>query len=110
MVSATTLLAQDSPASAAVSTNAQVTTPASSNAAPTVARRGPRPAANLGPVPEIHRAVANTLPGLLGKPIKWKSTGILVAPQNDPTHFLYSIKDPTIFHYKDKWEIYATAY
>ena len=38
------------------------------------------------------------------------STGILVAPQNDATHFLYSVKDPTFFRYNDKWEIYATAY
>lgn len=71
---------------------------------------GPRPPVDLGPLPEIHAPVPNTLPGLLGKPIKWVSTGILVAPQNDPTHFLYSIKDPTIFRYKDTWQIYATAY
>jgi hypothetical protein len=50
------------------------------------------------------------LPGLLGKPLKWKSTGVLVSPQNDPTHFLYSVKDPTVFRYKDKWHIYATAF
>ena len=65
---------------------------------------------NLGPVPEIHAPVPDTLPGLLGKPIKWVSTGILVAPQNDATHFLYSVKDPTIFRYNGKWEVYATAY
>ena len=65
---------------------------------------------NLGPVPEIHAPVPNTLPGLLGQPIKWKSTGVLVAPQNDATHFLYSVKDPTIFRYHNKWEVYATAY
>jgi hypothetical protein len=115
IVSATPLFAQDSPAAATVSTNAQVAMPAAttaaSNAAPAAARRGgPRSAPNLGPVPEIHPAVPNTLPGLLGKPIKWKSTGVLVAPQNDATHFLYSVKDPTIFRYHDKWEIYATAF
>lgn len=93
-------------------TLAQATTPAAvSNAAPRGARRGGRRGGpDLGPLPEIHAAVPNTLPGLLGKPLKWKSTGVLVAPQNDPTHFLYSVKDPTIFRYKDKWEIYATAY
>jgi hypothetical protein len=42
--------------------------------------------------------------------LKWKSTGILVAPQNDATHFLYSVKDPTIFRYKNKWEVYATEF
>ena len=107
VVSATPLLAQDSPAPATPSTNAQAT--ASTNA-PAAPRRGPRRGADLGPVPEIHAAVPNTLPGLLGHPLKWVSTDILVAPQNDETHFLYSIKDPTIFRYNNKWEIYATAY
>jgi hypothetical protein len=115
VASAAPLFAQDSPAPAIPSPNAQVAAPAAtgaaSNAAPAGARRGgQRGAPDLGPVPEIHAPVPNTLPGLLGKPIKWVSTGILVAPQNDATHFLYSIKDPTIFRYNDKWEIYATAY
>lgn len=88
-----------------------IAAPAASNAVPAAARRGGRPAGpDLGPLPEIHAPVPNTLPGLLGKPIKWKSTGVLLAPQNDPTHFLYSVKDPTIFRYKDKWEVYATAF
>lgn len=74
------------------------------------ARGGRRPAPDLGPLPDIHPPVPNTLPGLLGKPLRWKSTGVLVAPQNDPTHFLYSVKDPTIFRYQDKWHVYATAF
>src|SRR6187549_2734332 len=80
-----------------------------SNAAPADAGRGRRPNPDLGPLPEIHAPVPNTLPGLLGKPLKWKSTGVLVSPQNDPTHFLYSVKDPAIFRYNDKWQVYATA-
>jgi hypothetical protein len=115
VVSTAPLFAQDSPAPTTPSPGAQVAPPAataaSSNAAPAGARRGGRRGGpDLGPLPEIHAPIPNTLPGLLGKPIKWVSTGILVAPQNDATHFLYSIKDPTIFRYKDKWEIYATAY
>ena len=114
VASTATLFAQDSPTPATPPAIGQAAptaaTGASSNAAPAGARRGGRRGGpDLGSVPEIHAAVPNTLPGLLGKPIKWKSTGILVAPQNDATHFLYSIKDPTIFRYKDKWEIYATA-
>src|SRR6185436_16138820 len=70
-------------------------------------RRGA--AANLGPAPVMPAPVANTLPGLLGKPIKWVSTGPLVVPQNDPTHFLFSIKDPTVSFIDGQWEIYATA-
>ena len=94
------------------SANAQVGTPATTtNAVPGGGRRGGRRGGpDLGPLPEIHDPVTNTLPGLLGKPIKWVSTGILVAPQNDTNHFLYSVKDPTFFHYNGKWEIYATAY
>jgi hypothetical protein len=61
-------------------------------------------------VPEIHAPVPNTLPGLLGKPLKWVSTGPLVSPVNDATHFLHSVKDPTIFFYENKWHIYATAH
>lgn len=73
-------------------------------------RGGQRGGPDLGPLPEIHAPVPNTLPGLLGKPIQWKSTGVLVSPQNDPTHFLYSVKDPTVFRYQDKWHVYATAF
>jgi hypothetical protein len=109
------LFAQDSPAPAAPAANPQVAAPttgaAASNAAPAGARRGGRRGGlDLGPLPEIHAAVPNTLPGLLGKPIKWKSTGILVAPQNDATHTLHSVKDPTISFIDGKWEIYATAH
>jgi hypothetical protein len=107
------LFAQDTPAPATPSTNAQAVSPAATGAASNAVPDGARPrrrGPDLGSVPEIHAPVPNTLPGLLGKPIKWKSTGILVAPQNDATHFLYSVKDPTIFRYNDKWEIYATAF
>ena len=112
MASAAPLFAQDAQA---LSTNRQVASPtaagASSNAAPAGARPDNRRfSPDLGPVPEVHAPIPNTLPGLLGKPLKWKSTGILVAPQNDATHFLYSVKDPTIFRYKNKWEVYATAF
>ena len=86
------------------SANPQVAAPATPaaapNAAPAGARRGGRRGGpDLGPFPKSTPPVPNTLPGLLGKPLKWKSTGILVAPQNDATHTLHSIKDPTIFLY-----------
>src|SRR5512142_1722993 len=52
---------------------------ATSNAVPSAAPRGGRRAdPDLGPLPEIHAPVPNTLPGLLGKPLRWKSTGVLV--------------------------------
>src|SRR6185312_2908401 len=103
------LFAQDLPVSATSTTNSQ-TVASPTNAAQAGGFRGQRRrTVDLGPVPEVHSPVPNTLPGLLGKPLKWKSTGILVAPQNDSSHFLYSIKDPTIFRYHDRWEVYATA-
>jgi hypothetical protein len=49
------------------------------------------------------------LPGLLGKPLKWVSTAPLVVPQHDDTHFLFSVKDPTVAFIDGTWEIYATA-
>lgn len=72
--------------------------------------RGGRGPVDLGPLPEIHAAVPNTLPGLLGKPIKWVSTGPLVVPINDDTHTVHSIKDPTVSFIDGKWQIYATAH
>lgn len=72
-------------------------------------RPAPPPAVDFGPLPEIHDAVPNTLPGLLGKSLKWVSTAPLVVPQNDPTHFLFSVKDPTVAFIDGRWEVYATA-
>jgi hypothetical protein len=123
-ISAVSLLAADTPAPAAPQTanpSGIFPPPAGQTNAPAAGRRGgarggARGAgggrgarANLGPAPEIHAAIPNTLPGLLGKPLKWVSTGPLVSPQNDATHFLFSIKDPTISFIDGKWEIYATA-
>ncbi len=84
-------------------------TPAAPGAPANGGRRG-GPPVDLGPLPEIHAAVPNTLPGLLGKPLKWISTAPLVVPVNDDTHTLESIKDPTIAFIDGKWEIYATAH
>ena len=72
-------------------------------------RPAPPPPVDFGPLPEIHAAISNTLPGLLGKPLKWVSTAPLVVPQHDDTHFLFSVKDPTVAFIDGKWEIYATA-
>ncbi len=72
--------------------------------------RGGRGPVDLGPLPDVHAAIPNTLPGLLGKPLKWVSTGPLVVPINDATHTVQSIKDPTISFIDGKWEIYATAH
>src|ERR1043165_8749521 len=98
------------PTPAAPATAGGATPPAAPAAAPGArGGRAARPVVDFGPLPEIHAPVPNTLPGLLGKPLKWKSTAPLVVPQNDDTHFLFSIKDPTIAFINGKWEIYATA-
>jgi len=100
-----------SPAASSAAIATPATPAAVSNPAPAAApREGRRGGPDLGPLPEIHAPVPNTLPGLLGKRLRWKSSGVLVRPQNDPTHFLYSVKDPTIFRYRDKWHVYATAF
>jgi hypothetical protein len=62
------------------------------------------------PLPEILPSVSNRLPGLLGGPIRWLSSAALVAPRNDSNHFLFSVKDPTVFRYENRWHVYATAY
>lgn len=100
---------------AAPAANAQAAAPGATGAppatAPAAGRRGRgRGAPNLGPVPAVHAPVPNTLPGLLGKPLKWVSTGPLVSPAHDATHYLHSIKDPTVIRHKDRWEVYATAH
>lgn len=84
-------------------------TPAAPAAPPPGPNRGPPPAVDFGPLPEIHAPVPNTLPGRLGKPLKWVSTGPLVVPRHDSTHFLFSIKDPTVAHVDGMWQVYATA-
>ena len=85
--------------------------PASQGAVPPVVanRPAPPPPVDFGPLPEIHAAIPNTLPGLLGKPLKWVSTAPLVVPQHDETHFLFSVKDPTVAFINGTWEVYATA-
>ncbi len=117
MLAGSGMLAQGAAPAAASPDSAPATAPATSPAttAPTGRRGfgrggGRGGGANLGPVPEIHAAIPDTLPGLLGKPIKWVSTGILVAPVSDETHKVQSIKDPTIAYVDGKWEIYATAH
>src|SRR5262245_26759445 len=42
-------------------------------------------------------------------PLRWKSTGVLVAPVSDETHNLVSVKDPTIVRFNDLWHIFATT-
>jgi hypothetical protein len=84
--------------------------PAPQAAPPAIANRpAPPPPVDFGPLPEIHAAVPNTLPGRLGKPLTWVSTAPLVVPQHDDTHFLFSVKDPTVAFIDGRWEIYATA-
>jgi hypothetical protein len=103
------------PAARAANVQAAAAAPAVPAAPPATApgaRRGGRgrPSPNLGPVPEIHAPVPNTLPGLLGKGLKWKSTGPLISPVSDSSHYLHSIKDPTLFFHDNRWEVYATAH
>jgi hypothetical protein len=42
-------------------------------------------------------------------PLKWKASGVLVAPKPDETHPAVSVKDPTVVFFGNKWHIYATT-
>ncbi len=47
----------------------------------------------------------NPLPGSF----TWSSTGPLIAPKPDAGHPIVSVKDPTVFRYKNRWHVYATT-
>jgi hypothetical protein len=39
----------------------------------------------------------------------WTSTGPLIAPASDATHKLIAVKNPTVFFFDDRWNIYAST-
>ncbi|MCT9082154.1 non-reducing end alpha-L-arabinofuranosidase family hydrolase [Streptomyces fulvoviolaceus] len=39
----------------------------------------------------------------------WSSTGPLIAPRPDADHPIVSVKDPTVFRYKNRWHVYMTT-
>jgi len=45
----------------------------------------------------------------LAGPLRWTSSGALIAPVSDDTHKLVSVKDPTVVRYGGKWHVYATT-
>ena len=45
----------------------------------------------------------------LAGPLKWKSSGVLIAPVSDETHQIVSVKDPTVVYYNGMWHVYATT-
>jgi endo-1,4-beta-xylanase len=40
---------------------------------------------------------------------KWTSTGPLIAPIQDPTHPIVSVKDPSVVYYGGLWHVFATT-
>ncbi|SER67500.1 Glycosyl hydrolase family 62 [Streptomyces sp. yr375] len=48
---------------------------------------------------------AGPLPGSFA----WTSTGPLISPKPDATHPIVSVKDPTVFRYKNRWHVYFTT-
>lgn len=45
------------------------------------------------------------LPGVF----TWSSTGPLISPKPDAAHPIVSVKDPTVFRYKNRWHVYMTT-
>ncbi|MGW7046515.1 non-reducing end alpha-L-arabinofuranosidase family hydrolase [Streptomyces avermitilis] len=39
----------------------------------------------------------------------WSSSGPLIAPKPDSAHPVVSVKDPTVFRYKNRWHVYMTT-
>lgn len=39
----------------------------------------------------------------------WSSTGPLIAPKPDAAHPIVSVKDPTVFRYRNRWHVYYTT-
>lgn len=46
----------------------------------------------------------------IATPLKWTSSGVLVAPVSDDSHTIVSVKDPTVVQYNGLWHIYATVF
>lgn len=41
--------------------------------------------------------------------VRWRSSGILIAPSPDERHFVVSVKDPTVVRWQDRWIVYGTT-
>jgi hypothetical protein len=76
--------------------------------APAVRAAGPATETRaVSTAPATVPAEAPKLP--FATPLKWKSSGVLVAPKPDQRHPAVSVKDPTVVFFGDKWHIYATT-
>ncbi|KAJ3028694.1 hypothetical protein HDV00_010091, partial [Rhizophlyctis rosea] len=64
----------------------------------------PTPPKPTPPTPP-HPVVKSKLP----TNFNWTATEPLIFPQNDTTHTMVSIKDPSIIHWNGKYHIYATG-
>lgn len=42
-------------------------------------------------------------------PLRWKSSGVLIAPVSDDKHEIVSVKDPSVVRYNGLWHVYATT-
>jgi endo-1,4-beta-xylanase len=55
------------------------------------------------------QAAAAAGPSLLSGSFTWTSSGPLISPKPDAAHPIVSVKDPTVFWYKNRWNVYATT-
>ncbi|MET8976697.1 non-reducing end alpha-L-arabinofuranosidase family hydrolase [Streptomyces sp. NPDC004539] len=59
----------------------------------------------LTPGAAVARETAESLPRTFG----WTSTGPLLGPRPDAAHPVVAVKDPTVFRYGDRWQLYFTT-
>ncbi|MFD3502905.1 non-reducing end alpha-L-arabinofuranosidase family hydrolase [Streptomyces sp. NPDC058677] len=65
--------------------------------------------AALSPGPAAAGDLGAGRPAALPGSFTWSSTGPLIAPKPDAGHPIVSVKDPTVFRYKNRWHVYATT-
>ncbi len=63
----------------------------------------------IAPGPAAAEGSRHGRQGPLPDSFSWSSTGPLIGPEPDATHPVVSVKDPTVFRYKNRWHVYATT-
>ncbi|GAA2913188.1 MULTISPECIES: non-reducing end alpha-L-arabinofuranosidase family hydrolase [Streptomyces] len=63
-------------------------------------------------VPPVPAAAGTSRPvgeSSLPASFTWSSSGPLISPKPDAAHAILSVKDPTVFRYRDRWHVYFTT-
>ncbi|MEU1933277.1 non-reducing end alpha-L-arabinofuranosidase family hydrolase [Streptomyces coeruleorubidus] len=63
----------------------------------------------LAPGPALAGTPQPGREGSLPGSFSWSSSGPLISPKPDAGHPILSVKDPTVFRYRDRWHVYFTT-